>query len=303
MPASSGLETARVVHSFLEHWALGFFLAVVACDTILPFLEEPTRFVWVLGWQRQVVTLFKRQVTIRPFRDTVSIRRLIKILSLLGFAVAIGLEILALPYSDQIDELSDKELTMSQRQTMAALRISSAANERAGIAEQKATKNEREAAAFRWQAAVLIKRAADERLARVKIEEKLAGWNLDADSQTRLTEILTPFRETPFDLVSDPSESRFTREINDVLMVAGWNRLPPLDPTGHPYTVFVGVAGAYTGTPGITIEMARDSFDRFGEAFSALSKALIAVGIPAKTNIVRAGEGDARAIHIIIGKR
>jgi hypothetical protein len=238
------------------------------------------------------------------------IGKLSSIILILGLA----LELFAAARTNQLSDEVIGDLESQSSHTLTALgsaiERASGADERAGIAERKAgeaneraSKNEREAAALRRQAAGLTKTAEDERLARAKIEEKLAGWNLDADSQKRLWETLTPFRGTPFDLLSDPSEARFTGEINDVLIASGWTRLEPLDPKGKPYTVFVGVAGAYVGTPGINIEVARDSFGRFGEAFSALSKGLAAVGIPAKTNIVRAGEGDPRAIHIIVGKR
>ena len=178
------------------------------------------------------------------------------------------------------------------------------------LAEQHAAEANAKAEGFRLaiaeanrQAAEANKKAEEERFARIKIEERIAGWKLDANSQQNLADRLEPFSGTPYDLVTDPSESGFMNEIDKVLINSGWIRLPARQADGQLYSVIIGgKAGAYVGIPGINIEVTRDSFDHFGKAFSALTEGLVAVGIPAKTNIVRRGEGDSRAIHIVVGK-
>jgi hypothetical protein len=128
LPEWDTLETVEAVHSFLEYWALGFFGGVVICDVLLQFLEGSNRFVWnVVCRERSVrVGLRKRTwIVKRPeFRDSVSLKRIIKWLSLIGFGLAILLEIFALPYSERIDELSKQGAENGQKQITASIQKS-----------------------------------------------------------------------------------------------------------------------------------------------------------------------------------
>ena len=48
--STEALETAQVIHSFLERWSVEVFLAVVALDIFLHLIEESTRLEWTVEW-------------------------------------------------------------------------------------------------------------------------------------------------------------------------------------------------------------------------------------------------------------
>jgi hypothetical protein len=127
LPGWDSLEIVGAIHSFLERWAIVFFGAVVLCDTILHFLEDRSDIYKVIGWKEYTINIaVGGHVWIArwpAYSDTLSGKRLLKKLSLLGFATAILLELLALPYSDRLDFLSNQERDNFNRQTAASLRL------------------------------------------------------------------------------------------------------------------------------------------------------------------------------------
>jgi hypothetical protein len=270
IPPYETLETARAFHLFAERGSLYFLMTVVGLELAELYLEHAT---WEWGWS----PYGKKKTLLSP-------QSLIKFAGVVFFGIAMALEYASIEFSESVDRLSDEIAIYEQRQTRAALVIAGKANR---------------------EAAQLRKDAEDEANARLKLQQRMGGWQLSTDEQNELVDKLKSFLGTPFDLVSDPVEAQFMNQIDDVLARrSGWNRLPPRQPDGTPYIILIGnKAGVYVGTPGINIEVARDAFDRLGNAFSGLKKALSSVGIVPNTNIVRKGEGDPRAIHIIIGKR
>jgi hypothetical protein len=71
------------------------------------------------------------------------------------------------------------------------------------------------------KAAAANEKAEAEKLARVRIEERLGGWRLGPEAQARITEKLKPFAGTPFDLSVNPMEERFMETLDSILLGAG----------------------------------------------------------------------------------
>jgi hypothetical protein len=115
------LEVVRVTHSFLEWSALISFAFVVLCDFSLHFFEQRNGWGRDIKWGPAAWTLWKLCVQLPAFRSRIELKRLVKLVSLAGFAAAILLEIGAFKYSERSDELSDVELQEARKQTVKSL--------------------------------------------------------------------------------------------------------------------------------------------------------------------------------------
>jgi hypothetical protein len=89
-------------------------------------------------------------------------------------------------------------------------------------------------ASANWRAAEAEARAADanripeeEHLARVRIEERSAGWKLDAAAHARIINQVKPYEKTPFDLAANPVGVASMETIDGVLSACGWTRQLP----------------------------------------------------------------------------
>jgi hypothetical protein len=147
-PGSDTLEVARTVHSFIEWSAILSFVAVVACDVILHLIGDNKRLETFVRWKQREWSFDVRgriwTAKLPKYEGRLSAKALLKVLSLLGFGVAIGLEFVALPYSDRIDELSRAEIDQAGKQTIKALTFAISANREAKLAGERAAKLERE---------------------------------------------------------------------------------------------------------------------------------------------------------------
>jgi len=162
---------------------------------------------------------------------------------------------------------------------------------------------QRAAADARQEAARLNKIAEDERLARVKIEERIAGWRLDSEGQKRLSKKLSAFPATPFDLFVNPSEASFMETLDGLMVSSGWKRRLPIQAKdGQPFAILVDDKAAILLVEGITVEVAQNRWDAFRAPVTALVEGLIAEGIPVKAHLISQGS-DPNAIHLIVGRR
>lgn len=146
-------------------------------------------------------------------------------------------------------------------------------------------------------AAEARKETEKERLARVKIEEALAGWKLSTEGRERIKQKMARFSGTPFDLFVNPAEATFMEALDGALADAGWKRQEPKNMS----ILFAKKAGIIFAS-GITLEFALDRWRVFEPAVTALAEALNAEGIPAHRNAPSTGS-DPSAIHIVIGRR
>lgn len=175
------------------------------------------------------------------------------------------------------------------------LRIAEA-GEQASTAETKAEGFRLDIAEANRRAADANRKAEEERLARIKIEEKLAGWRLEPKAQERLKEKLKPFSGIQFELAVNPSEHRFMETLDEILVGAGWQRQQPKG------TILFGNKARINYSSGITVEFALDRRKDFEAPAAALVNGLIAEGIPTKGNVVRQG-ANPDFIEIFIGSR
>jgi hypothetical protein len=191
----------------------------------------------------------------------------------------------------QAETAEQQRRSENQRQEM-QLQIASAQTEQERIKEENAQLQLRIAEANRT--------TEQERLARIRIEERLAGWRLDAAAQQRLLEKVKPYK-VRFELWVHPSEFRFMQVIDRILREAGWAWQKPT--TGNQiFDILLDGKAAINYNSGITIEVAQERWNDFGPAATALTHGLIAEGIPARGHIVPRG-ADPSAIHVVIGNR
>lgn len=144
-------------------------------------------------------------------------------------------------------------------------------------------------------------KAEEERLARVRIEEKLAGWRLEAAAQQRIVNHLKPYKGTPFDLGVNPNERVFMETVDSILISSGWDRHMP-KPDNPLVSILMDGKARVNYVSGISVEVSQSSMRTFGPAMEALVAALNKEGIPAK-GYGSLSEPDASAIHILIGSK
>jgi hypothetical protein len=186
------------------------------------------------------------------------------------------------------------------------------------IARQRAEEAQKEARGFQLQIAQAGERAAraeqnaaeanriaeSERLARVAIEEKLAGWKLTKEQQNKLVARLSPFPKTPFDLAVNPNEAAFMESLDFVLTRAGWNRKEPMPwPADAVGQMLISNKAAINMLRGeVQIELPEALFNDFEKACTELVLGLQEDGITVKAlRILK--DRNPTAIHITIGSR
>ncbi len=130
-------------------------------------------------------------------------------------------------FSSHLQAISEAEFTALNREAGNARKSAGAANERAGIAEQKAgeaneraSKNERESATLRKQASGLQKRAEDEYLARVQLEEKIAPRHITDEQRDKIRSAIRDLTPVPIALASclgDTESGQYAYEVQEAL--------------------------------------------------------------------------------------
>jgi hypothetical protein len=182
------------------------------------------------------------------------------------------------------------------------------------IARQKAEEARQKAEGFELQIAQANERASEanriaesERLARVAIEEKLAGWKLTGKQQANLLDRVKPFPDTPYDLSVNPSETAFMEVLDSILARAGWSRKEPQPPPSPSnalgINVLINKKAAMSILRGEVQVVIPDPLVKdFGKAASELAEGLFAAGINVKGHHAL-HDNDPTAIHILIGSR
>lgn len=188
-------------------------------------------------------------------------------------------------------------------------RAADAALQIENISEKQVAALKADAAAFNARAAGLIKEAEDERLARVKIEEKLAPRHLSIEQQNTIIAKLKPFAGTRINLFAFSSGGSdiipFGNELGRILT----------GPNSANWIVSASVAEEFgLVVPGLGVEIQQNADPKSVEAAKALFKALaderLSIGFvpPLPGGATRAKSGslneDPRAtIRIIIGQK
>ena len=228
--APDSLETSRVVHLFLEQSSIRVFLGVVGCDVILHLMENTAEITRRVTWRaRRLSFSWNERVFGLPYwpayDGSVGLKGTLRTMSLVGFGLAIGLEFLALPYSEQTDTLADTELSDSQKRTMAALIKAGNANREAGTARKEAAQSDERAGKAIKEAATLRKRAEDEALARATLEAAVAPRSVHL---RLLVDRLKAFTGTSVVLryLEDREPKRLAEQLNGAFSAAQWKVVP-----------------------------------------------------------------------------
>jgi hypothetical protein len=186
-------------------------------------------------------------------------------------------------------DLKDKDLKIAE------------ARDKAATAESKAEGFRLDIAKADQRAAEANRLAEQEHLARVRIEDKLAGWKLDASAQTRIIQKLAPFKGTPFDLGANPSEMLFMEVVDGMLGSAGWNRQQSR--SSNPIVnILLNGKARVNYVSGIYVEFAQSRQNDFMEGAGALVLALKSEGISAQGQM-SPNEPDDTATHVVIGSK
>jgi hypothetical protein len=162
-----------------------------------------------------------------------------------------------------------------------------------GFRLQIAQANERAANAEK-EVARLNELAERERLARIKIEEKLAPRSLGQKQQGRIASELKTFAGQEFDVfthrLDDPEAVNFSVQLVDILRAAGWVR------NGKGGQRWWMTEGVFVGVP-------KNASTRTTQAVGSLVSALSAEGILAANHNPYPEEGDKETIPIIVAKK
>ena len=224
---------------------------------------------------------------------------------LIAFTVVSGAG--ALITGDIINKRQETKTREFERQLTEAKTELGKQQERAAHAEKAAADASAKAEAFRLdiakaneRAALANQKAEEERLARVRIEEKLAGWSMDSGAQARLIEELKAFGGTHYDLGADPSEAAFMEVIDSMLIAAKWQRQTTSD--NRIAQILLNNKARINLVSGFWVQYAISRDKDFRPAATALVEALRAGGIPAQGQMSTT-EPNTTAIHIIIGKK
>ena len=257
LPGWASLSAVVEIHAALEGLAVLFFVALVVFD-VLAHLDK------------------KRE-------------RILERIALGCFAVAVLAEVGAYPYSRRIDSLSTDASKVTEGKIAALNKEAGDARRAAGEANERASKNEKEAAR-------LNKLAEDERTARVNLQKQLA-WREPTDAQLdRIRSRLLLFSGQQFDVTTYPSEPECLNLANRLYAVAihgGW----VLDPQRK-------YAELHSILSGIQINVSATAAKRVRDAASALASSLNGEGVSATLSVVPAVDNPPRAevVLVFVGK-
>ena len=132
----------------------------------------------------------------------------------------------------------------------------------------------------------------DLRIARIKIEEKLAPRNLSIEQQENISSKVKAFAGQPFTIITYPDDGEtlsLAGTLDRVLISAGW--------VGVPVKEFLG----FSLIVGIVIKIAPSRASDFKKVADALSSALVEERIVAKVEVDP--EARPNAIQIRVGKK
>lgn len=138
------------------------------------------------------------------------------------------------------------------------------------------------------------KKAEEERLARLKIEEKLAPRTLTGAQQDKIIQKLAAFSGQQFESASyqeDQEVHRLAVTLIQTLLAAGWKGLPAREMLGLGLVI------------GVIVEYAPEKEEEFGAAAHALADALNTEGVLASALANAEMSDHADRIRIKVGKK
>lgn len=304
MPDWNSLEAVRRVHSDFEGAALLFFALLVIAELLSHLAKSEKK------------------------------KTLFDIFGIIVFAIAVLAEIVAYPYGQRNDTLSertigsldalahDADATAKGAKTTAegAKATADAASVVASDAEVKtkaAAGEMKEAAneAYNARRSSLdavskvngaVDRANSAEQQAIHLRDVLGGWRLDDKDEAKFVAKVKGFKGTQFSLAVNPLESDFMERLDGVLTSpsVGWVRLPPK--ADNPLiSMSVDNKASIQFATGISFEIDSDQHSALMPAVLALGQALHEqVGVVHMQIYDGAEPGTwGKSIHIAIGKR
>src|SRR5258708_3531474 len=199
-------------------------------------------------------------------------------------------------YDTALSSVTDTIVAEAQKESAHA--EATAKGFEAQIAESNAKAKSAEATAkgFEAQIAEAHREAEADRLARIKIEEKMAWRTVPPEKQQAIVSQLKKFSGQPFTIRTfqdDDEAVNLTRIVLKLLLAAGWNRKE------SPHVM------AFVHLDGISVEVAPSRAADFEPAAKALASALNNAGIDAveKINPGEDNASNASMIHVRVGKK
>lgn len=150
------------------------------------------------------------------------------------------------------------------------------------------------------RAAEANQKAEEERLARVKLEDKVAWRTLTQEQQERISSKIKQFAGQQYMnfVASDPEAINFLRLIDAVIKAGDWNKLPPKGPLTS-----LEEGATIIVKSGISIQIAPSRASDLGIRAITLASAVKSEGIPAEANTNPECETNPGAIWIVIGSK
>jgi|SRR5712691_9124339 len=243
----------------LERW-LAFMTALVVLGLVLEYWHELP----------EAIATLKRTWSWKPLCSIAG-----AILITVGVSGELAVQFIASGRETTLRKVNDAVFAGLNNEAARARKDAGDAIERAGHAENRASKNEREAAQLR-------KVAEQERLARIRVEERVAWRRLTTQQQAKIASRLTRFSGQPVSLwyhASDVEGSMFATNIGSALQRAKWRVFAPqsfLDMTAGSGPIGSAIKPMETG---VTIVSTGDEPSR--TAADAIVRELLALGFDA----------------------
>jgi len=202
----------------------------------------------------------------------------------------------------------------NQEQTIAGLnkeagdarKDAASAMERAAKAEEHLGGARKDAAEATERAAEANKIAEGEKLARMKLEEKLAPRSLEQEQRQRIEAKLKPFPGTPYELGVNPMPEaiRFLEVIDGVLRSSGWiNKESEKKDFRFIFTLSNGTKVEQTMVTGVALQFTNTFFVEHKAATEALVLALRGEQVEVRAELLPDSDPSPKAIHVIVGSK
>jgi hypothetical protein len=310
-PDWNSLDSVRRAHSFLEGAALAFFALLVVCEALAHLSDD--------------------KKTERRFDKA----------GIVFFAIAVLAEIMAYPYGQRNDTLSEQMIGSLDTKSKEALANASSALTKSSEAETKADAAEttsgkavarsssamtiasgarKEADSFDVRIVSATNKAAEAEShladalrqvasAEAEIERIKRPRRLSVAQQKKLGTKLLRFtgQKFAFTVFNDPESFDFLRDLEAVFKNAKWDRVPLPPGLGSGFSFSVpGVSGSVETTNSIGLKVWTASDDRSaGPTIDELASAIVLEGIPCDANFADdlRGKQPAGLIVIAVGKK
>jgi hypothetical protein len=220
-------------------------------------------------------------------------------------------KLIAIQHKESIDQEAEiarlrNESATTQLQTAKANEGAAEALRQAANAEENLGNARKDAALANERAAEANKIAEGERLARLKIEEKLAPRRLNEAQQERIEAKLRPFANTPYELAVNPVPEAIDllSTVDSVLRAAGWGAKESAKKDFRfVFTLRNGSKVEQVYTSGIAIQGTKAFLQKNGPASEALVLALRAEGLETNATILPDDDPSPEALHVVIGSK